>query len=68
MVDTLDEQIKPKANRVNRRELKYASSSCEVKVLDMNEPAVADHARKSGVRSVPADALKGQFVDCKLSC
>lgn len=38
--------------------------SCEVKVLDMNDPVVADRARLLGIRSVPAVAIDGKLADC----
>lgn len=41
-----------------------ASPSCEVSVLDMNEPAVAQRARQLGIRSVPAVAIDGTLADC----
>lgn len=37
---------------------------CEVKVLDMKEPAVADRARGLGIRSVPAIVIDGKLADC----
>ena len=41
-----------------------ACPSCEVTVLDMNDPTVARRARSLGVRSVPAVAIDGQLADC----
>ena len=41
-----------------------ACSSCEVSVLDMNDPAVATRARDLGIRSVPAVAIDGKLADC----
>lgn len=41
-----------------------ACPSCEVKVLDMNDPVVADRARLLGIRSVPAVAIDGKLADC----
>jgi len=43
---------------------RLACPSCEVTVLDMNEPAVAERARSLGVRSVPAVAINGKLADC----
>ncbi len=37
--------------------------SCEVIVLDMNEPSVADRARTLGIRSVPAVVIDGRLAD-----
>ena len=36
-------------------------SSCEIRVLDMNDPAVAARARELGVGSVPAVAVNGNL-------
>ena len=41
-----------------------ACPSCEVRVLDMNDPNVAKRARGLGIRSVPAVAIDGQLADC----
>jgi len=47
-------------DRVNR----LACPSCEVSVLDMNDPDVARRAKALGVRSVPAVAIDGRLADC----
>ena len=44
------------------RELAY--SSCDVVVLDMHQPAVADRAKALGVRSVPAVVIDGKLAEC----
>ena len=41
-----------------------ACPSCEVVVLDMHDPAVADRAGQLGVRSVPAVAIDGELAGC----
>lgn len=41
-----------------------ACSSCDVTVLDMQDPAVAARARTLGVRTVPAVAVNGVLADC----
>lgn len=41
-----------------------ACPSCEVEVLDMQEPDVAARAKQLGVRSVPAVMVDGQLADC----
>ena len=41
-----------------------ACPSCEVSVLDMRDPEVAERARDLGVRSVPAVAIDGTLADC----
>jgi glutaredoxin 3 len=38
--------------------------SCEVSVLDMNEPSVASRAKTLGIRSVPAVVIEGKLADC----
>mgnify|MGYP005837032721 CR=1 FL=1 len=38
--------------------------SCEVIVLDMKEPAVADRAKTLGIRTVPAVVVDGKLADC----
>lgn len=41
-----------------------ACESCDVTVLDMRDPAVAERARELGVRSVPAVAVDGVLAGC----
>ena len=41
-----------------------ACPSCDVTVLDMNDPGVANRAKGLGVRSVPAVAIDGKLADC----
>lgn len=41
-----------------------ACPSCEVKVLDMNDPGVAARAKGLGVRSVPAVVIDGKLAGC----
>ncbi len=43
---------------------RIACPSCDVSVLDMNDPAVARRARGLGVRSVPAVVIDGRLADC----
>jgi hypothetical protein len=43
---------------------RIAGSSCEVNVLDMKDPAVAERAKQLGVRSVPAIAVDGKLAGC----
>ena len=43
---------------------RIACPSCEVSVLDMNNPTVADRAMKLGVRSIPAVVINGKLADC----
>ena len=41
-----------------------ACTDCEVSILDMNDPGVANRAKSLGVRSVPAVAINGKLADC----
>ncbi len=41
-----------------------ACASCDIIVLDMNQPEVAERARDLGVRSVPAVVIDGKLADC----
>ena len=43
---------------------RIACPSCEVEILDMQKPEVANKARAYGVRSVPAVAVNGRLADC----
>ena len=43
---------------------KVACPSCEVTVLDMRKPEVAERARHLGIRSVPAVVIDGALADC----
>ena len=41
-----------------------ACPSCDVTVLDMHDPAVAQRAKDLGIRSVPAVVINGKLADC----
>ena len=41
-----------------------ACSSCEVTVLDMNDPSVTSRAEALSIRSVPAVVIDGKLADC----
>jgi glutaredoxin 3 len=43
---------------------RIACPSCEVEVLDMRNPDVAQKAKRYGVRAVPAVAVNGKLADC----
>ena len=43
---------------------RIACPSCEVEILDMHKPEVAEKARAYGVRSIPAVAVDGRLADC----
>ncbi|MCI0462763.1 MAG: thioredoxin family protein [Gemmataceae bacterium] len=41
-----------------------ACPSCDVSILDMNDPQVASRAKGLGIRSVPAVVINGKLADC----
>lgn len=41
-----------------------ACGSCEIAVLDMHDPTVAERARSLGIRSVPAVLIDGELAAC----
>ena len=41
-----------------------ACPSCDIHVLDMNDPDVAARAKNLGIRSVPAVVIDGKLADC----
>lgn len=41
-----------------------ACPSCEVSVLDMHDPQVANRANSLGIRSLPAVVIDGVLADC----
>lgn len=43
---------------------RIACPSCEVSVLDINEPTIANRAKSLGIRSVPAVVIDGKLADC----
>lgn len=43
---------------------RIALPSCEVKVLDMRDQAVAQRAKRYGLNRVPAVVVNGQLAEC----
>ena len=43
---------------------RIACSSCEVTVLNTNDPEVAARAKRLGIHSIPAITINGQLADC----
>ncbi len=43
---------------------RLACNSCEISILDMNDPNVIKRAKSLGVKSVPAVAVNGKLADC----
>jgi hypothetical protein len=41
-----------------------ACPSCEVSILDMKNPEVAERAKTFGIRSIPAVVIDGKLADC----
>jgi glutaredoxin 3 len=41
-----------------------ACPSCDVSVLDMKKPDVAQRAKTLGIKSVPAVVIDGKLADC----
>ena len=41
-----------------------ACPSCDVSVLDMNDPSVGGRAKDLGIKSVPAVVINGKLADC----
>jgi len=47
---------------------RLACSSCEISVLDMNDPQVAKRAKELGIRCMPAVVIDGKLADCCAGC
>ncbi len=43
---------------------RIACPSCEVTLLDMKKPEVANRTQSLGIRSVPAVVIDGKLADC----
>jgi glutaredoxin 3 len=43
---------------------RIACPSCDVMVLDMKKPAVAERAKSLGIRTVPAVVVEGKLAGC----
>lgn len=41
-----------------------ACPSCDITVLDMSQPDIAERAKNLGVRSVPAVVVNGELAGC----
>lgn len=54
----------PACNETVKLVESIACPSCDVAVLDMNDPNVASRAKDLGVRSVPAVVIDGKLADC----
>ena len=47
---------------------RVAGEDVEIVVLDMNDPEIAEKAKKLGVRCAPAVAVNGEVADCCQEC
>ena len=54
----------PACNDAIKLDQSFACPSCDVSVLDMNDPNVASRAKSLGIRSVPAVVIDGKLADC----
>ena len=54
----------PVCEALGARVGEMACPSCEVSVLDITQPAVAERASGLGVGSLPAVAIDGALADC----
>lgn len=54
----------PVCNEVISQVKGSACTSCEVTVLDMNDPTTAQRAKDLGIRSIPAIVIDGDLADC----
>ncbi len=43
---------------------RIACPSCEIRILDMHDAAVAQQAHRYGVRTVPAVVVDGRLANC----
>jgi len=43
---------------------RMACPSCDVEILDMNQPEVVSRAKKYGVSRVPSVVINGKLADC----
>jgi len=54
----------PVCHKTIERIRDLACDSCEVSVLDMHNPDVAERAKSLGIRSLPAVVIDGKLADC----
>ncbi len=41
-----------------------ACPSCDINVLDMKDPKIADRAKKMGIHKIPTIVIDGKIADC----
>jgi len=54
----------PLCDKAEKTVRDIACSSCDVTVLNMNEPETMERAKQLGVQSVPAVAIDGKLAVC----
>jgi hypothetical protein len=54
----------PVCEQAIRQVREMACPACDVTVLDMQDPDVAERAKLYGVRSIPAVAVDGELAAC----
>jgi glutaredoxin 3 len=54
----------PVCQETIERVRQVACLSCDITILDMNDPTVDRRAQSLGIRSVPAVVIDGQLADC----
>ncbi len=43
---------------------RISCQDCEINVLDMKNPVVAERAKRLGIQSIPAFVINGKLADC----
>ncbi len=54
----------PVCNETVEEIKRAACPSCDIRVLNLNEPENASKAKALGIRSVPAVVIDGKLADC----
>ena len=54
----------PLCDEAEKKVRDLACPSCDVNVLNMNEPETMERAKQLGVQSVPAVAIDGKLAGC----
>ena len=54
----------PLCDEAEKKVRELACPSCDVTVLNLNEPETMERAKQLGIQSVPAVAIDGKLTDC----
>lgn len=54
----------PVCDAVVQTVYKMACPSCEVEILDLKDPEIAERAASLSIRSIPAVVVDGHLADC----